>query len=108
VLIWIQSGLIALMMIPVSSLSGLVMPALRAELSDRVAANQQGELQGALSSLHALGLIVTPLVYTIIFAQFTGERALIDLPGAVFALPLLLSLSALWLLWRPNRERRTA
>lgn len=108
VLIWIQSGVIALMMIPVSSLSGLVMPALRAELSDRVAANQQGELQGALSSLHALGLIVTPLVYTIIFAQFTGEGALLDLPGAVFAIPLLLSLSALRLLWRPDRERRTA
>jgi len=108
VLIWIQSGVIALLMIPVSSLSGLVMPALRAEMSDRVAANQQGELQGALSSLHALGMIITPFIYTFIFALFTGDRAYMDLPGAVFTIPLLLSVTAFWLLWRADTKRSTA
>ena len=38
VLTFVQNGTLALIMIPVTSLSGLVMPALRAEMSDRVSA----------------------------------------------------------------------
>ncbi len=103
-LILVENGLLALLLIPVSSLAGLVNPALRAEMSDRVAPSQQGELQGALASLHAVGMIVAPFVYTQVFARFTGAGAIVDLPGMVFALPALLSLLALILL-RPARVR---
>jgi len=94
-------------LIPISSLSGLINPALRAEMSDRVEASQQGELQGALASLHAMGMIVAPFVYTQVFAAFTGAGAIIELPGMVFALPAILSLIALILL-RPQTERSPA
>ncbi|PTX01194.1 MFS transporter [Pararhodobacter aggregans] len=103
----VESGVLALVLIPISSLSGLINPALRAEMSDRVEASQQGELQGALASLHALGMIVAPFVYTQVFAAFTGAGAIIELPGMVFALPALLSLIALILL-RPQTERSPA
>lgn len=103
----VENGMLALVLIPISSLSGLINPALRAEMSDRVEASQQGELQGALASLHALGMIVAPFVYTQVFAAFTGVGAIIELPGMVFALPALLSLIALILL-RPQAERSPA
>lgn len=99
-LIWVENGMLALVMIPISALSGLVMPSLRAEMSDRVAASQQGELQGALASLHAVGMIGAPIVYTWTFALFTGEGALWLLPGAVFAIPAVLNLVSLVLLRR--------
>lgn len=103
----VENGMLALVLIPISSLSGLINPALRAEMSDRVEASQQGELQGALASLHALGMIVAPFVYTQVFAAFTGVGAIVELPGMVFALPALLSLIALILL-RPQAERSPA
>ena len=105
VLVWISNGVLALAMVPVSTLSGLVMPALRAEMTDRVAPSQQGELQGALASLHAFGMIAAPLIYTRVFALFTGAGAILDLPGMVFAVPSALSLAALLLLWRVRFER---
>ena len=105
VLVWVESGTVALAMIPLSSLAGLVMPALRAEMSDMVSNTQQGELQGALSSLHAIGMIAAPFVYTWTFAMFTGAGAIIDLPGAVFAIPAVLNVASLTLLLRGSKRR---
>ncbi|MBN8291234.1 MFS transporter [Rhodobacter sp. NTK016B] len=105
--IFVENGVIALALLPLAALPGLVSPTLRAEMSDRVEADQQGELQGALASIHALGMIVAPLVYTRIFAAFTGDAAFLPLPGMVFALPAALSLLSLILL-RSRPERNTA
>lgn len=106
-LIGVENGVLALFLIPVSSLAGLVGPALRAEMSDRVERSRQGELQGALSSLQAIGMIAAPVVYTQVFARFTGEGALWQLPGMVFALPAALSLLSLALLRRPSERSPT-
>ena len=97
-LIWIESGTLALVSIPLSSLSGLFMPALRAEMSDAVSAREQGALQGALASLHALAAIGAPFLYTFIFASFSGAGAWLDLPGMVFVIPMLLSAASLGVL----------
>jgi MFS transporter, DHA1 family, tetracycline resistance protein len=94
----IDSGAMALALIPLSAMGGFVLPALRAELSDRVSASQQGELQGAMASLRAMGMIAAPLAFTTIFAAFTVEGAWADLPGAPFALAALLNLGVLALL----------
>ena len=104
-MVWITSGAVALALIPLSSLAGLFMPALRATMSDLVAADRQGELQGALSSLRALGMIAAPFVYSQLFAAFTGEGAPVFLPGVVFAVPVLLNLGALALLLRAPAAR---
>ena len=103
-LVWIENGTLALLLIPISSLSGLVMPALRAEMSDRVSPLQQGELQGALSSLHASAMIVAPFLYTGILAWFHGEWAIVELPGMVFFVPLCLNLYALYLVRQAQRR----
>lgn len=55
-------------------------------------------MQGALASLHALVLIAAPPLYGAIFSRFTGEQALMELPGMVFVLPFALCLLALGLL----------
>lgn len=104
-----DSGTVALLLIPLSSLAGLVVPAVRAELSDRVPETQQGELQGAMASVRALGLIAAPLVFTTIFAVFTGPGAPADWPGAPFALAALLNLGVLALvLGAPGRAQALA
>ena len=104
-MVFVSSGLVALLFIPVSSLGGLVSPALRAELSDGVPAGQQGELQGATASLRAIGMIVAPFVYTSTFALTTGAGGYVDLPGAVFAIPAALNLMALVLLLRAEKPQ---
>lgn len=107
VLSFVANGMLALLLIPISALSGLLGPALRAEMSDRVAPSRQGELQGALASLQAVGMILAPFVYTQVFARFTGAGAILEMPGMVFALPALLSLLSLALL-RRNLQRSLA
>lgn len=100
----VSDGGWALALMPISALSGLAVPALRARMSDLADANQQGELAGAMSSLHALGMIIAPFVYSAIFATFTGAQAVLDLPGMVFVVPMLLSLLALVLIRAPQRS----
>jgi len=94
----IESGRLALWLIPLSSMGGFVIPALRAELSDRVGRDQQGELQGAMASLRAIGMIAAPLAFTSVFAVFTGDESLRDWPGAPFALAAVLNLGVLVML----------
>jgi MFS transporter, DHA1 family, tetracycline resistance protein len=104
----IDSGAVALALIPLSAMGGFVLPALRAELSDRVEVSQQGELQGAMASLRAMGMIAAPLAFTTIFAAFTGEGARADLPGAPFALAAMLNLGVLVLLAQAARAGRAS
>lgn len=92
-------------LIPLSALGGLVVPGLRAELSDRVSETQQGELQGAMGSLRAVGMMASPFLYTTTFAKFTGPAAAGDLPGAPFALAAVLNVVILLLLWRLRARR---
>lgn len=105
VLVVIDSGALALALIPLSSLGGLVVPALRAELSDRVSDAQQGELAGAMASLRAVGMMLAPFVFTASFAAFTGAGAAIFLPGAPFAISAALNLMALILLVGARQPR---
>ncbi|MFV0513743.1 MAG: TCR/Tet family MFS transporter [Jhaorihella sp.] len=86
----ITSGTLALILTPVTALGVMVTPALQGIMSRRVADDAQGELQGVLSSLHALAAIVAPLTMTGVFAAFTRPGAAIQLPGAPFVLSMAL------------------
>jgi DHA1 family tetracycline resistance protein-like MFS transporter len=66
------------------SLGGLATPALRGIMSNRVPANAQGELQGALASVMSLTAIVAPLFMTQLFGYFTSDAAPLYFPGAPF------------------------
>ncbi|CDO58634.1 Tetracycline efflux protein TetA [Candidatus Phaeomarinobacter ectocarpi] len=65
---------------------GIGSSALRSVLSKQVSETEQGELQGAITSVMGLTAIFTPLVMTGLFSAFTGDDAPIHLPGAPYLL----------------------
>lgn len=66
------------------SLGGVTMPSLQSILAKHVPADRQGELQGSLVSLGALGSILAPLLYTRLFLHFTRPEAPVYFPGAAY------------------------
>jgi len=91
----VTSGTLALILTPITALGGVVTPALQAILSRDTPDNAQGELQGVLSSLNAVSMIVAPLVMTSTFATFTAPDAPIFSPGAPFLLAAILMVAAI-------------
>lgn len=71
-------------------LGGIAGPALQSIISGQVPSNEQGELQGALTSLMSLTSIAGPLVMTNLFAYFTKSDAPVHFPGAPFLLGAVL------------------
>ena len=81
-------------------LGGIAGPALQGIMSNQVPSNEQGELQGALTSTMSATSIIGPPVMTGLFAFFTGPDAPIELPGAPMMLGAVLVLIGLFLSWR--------
>jgi MFS transporter, DHA1 family, tetracycline resistance protein len=73
-------------------LGGIGGPAIQGIISKQVPSNEQGELQGILTSLMSATSIFGPLMMTGIFAYFTAKSAPIYFPGAPFILGGLLTL----------------
>ena len=74
------------------TLGGLAGPALQSTIAGQVPANEQGELQGALTSLISATGVVGPLLMTHLFGYFTRPEAPVYLPGAPFWLGAVLTL----------------
>lgn len=90
-----QSWMMFVFMIPYC-LGGIAGPALQAILAGHVPRNEQGELQGALTSMISLTSIIGPLVMTNLFAWFTQPGTPVHFSGAPFLLgSILLMISAL-------------
>ena len=70
--------------IPFTGLGALITPAMTALMSRRVPPDAQGELQGALSAVLGVTLIISPVLMTQIFGHFTSAAAPVYLPGAPF------------------------
>lgn len=85
------------------SLGGITGPAVQALISKNVEANEQGAVQGALSSLGSVAGIIGPLVATTLFGYFIGSRAPMVVPGAPFYAGALLLIGALVLAGRAFR-----
>ncbi len=88
---------------PVSVFSAVAVPALQGLMSNNVAENAQGELQGVMSSLTALATIISPFLMTRAFSFFTRDETPIYLPGAPFLLSAVAVATALWFFarWKP-------
>jgi len=71
-------------------LGGICGPALQGIISNQVPNNEQGELQGALTSLISVTSFLGPLIMNNTFAYFTGKNAPIEFPGAPFVLGAVL------------------
>ena len=85
-------------------LGGLAGPALQGTISGQVPANEQGELQGSLTSLLSASGVVGPLLMTYLFAHFTGPAAPVYFPGAPFLLAAGLTLASVALAVRSLRR----
>jgi DHA1 family tetracycline resistance protein-like MFS transporter len=70
----------------VYAMGGIAGPSIQGVISNQVPANEQGELQGALTSLNSTTSIFGPLLMTNLFAYFTSSAAPVYFPGAPFLL----------------------
>ncbi|NOR29480.1 MAG: MFS transporter [Sulfitobacter sp.] len=98
----VTSGTAVLILTPMAAIAGVIPVALQGIMSQAVAQNAQGELQGVLTSTSALAMVIAPLAMTGTFAAFTAPGAAIYFPGAPFLLSLLLTLIAIsvFIRWR--------
>ena len=80
----------------VMSLWGLMGPALQGVMTRLVSPSEQGQLQGANSSVLGIATLIGPILFTQTFATFIGAHRDWHLPGAPFLLSALL-LVARWL-----------
>ena len=85
VLALVTNGWVALGFVPLTALGAVVTPALQGMMSRVAADDQQGELQGVISSAKSLATIMAPLAMTQIFFIFTARGA-VFFPGAPFVL----------------------
>ncbi len=87
------------------SLGGIGGPAAQGLISRTVAANEQGAVQGALSSLASLAGIVGPPIGASLFGYFISGRSPAHIPGISFFLSAFLIFCALLLAIRSFRHR---
>jgi DHA1 family tetracycline resistance protein-like MFS transporter len=91
--------------LPVFSLMGVFGPGLQSLMSQRVAPHEQGKLQGANSSVMAIGGLIGPVLFSESFAYCIDRGHAWSLPGAPFFLAALLLLGALLLALQVTRPQ---
>lgn len=85
-------------------LGGLAGPTLQGIMSSKLPKNEQGELQGGLTSLMSLAAVFGPIIMTETFYFFTNRNSDHYFPGAAFALGGIFSLVCLLLCARTFRR----
>ncbi len=88
------TGALYLAGIPLASLAGLTYPSLQALVTSRVGESEQGQLQGAMSSLQGIAMMAGPLLFTQLFA-LSLRRGGRPASGAAFLVAALLIVGAL-------------
>lgn len=78
-------------------LGGIAGPALQSIISGQVPPNEQGELQGALTSLISVTSIIGPPLMTNTFAFFTSKLTPLYFPGSAFLLGAVLTIISVYL-----------
>lgn len=78
-----QSWMMFAFLIPYC-MGGICGPSLQSVISGHVPPNQQGELQGALTSLMSLTTIIGPPLMSFTFSYFTTDKAPFHFPGIHF------------------------
>jgi len=108
-IVLIDSSLLIFAAMPVVALGAMVGPSLQGLMADRVTDGEQGELQGVFSSILALSSIISPLLMTNIFKEFTESGASIYFPGAPFIASAVLTIFALvfFLFFKKNGFKKT-
>jgi len=85
------TGWFVYLMVTTALISTMQDPAIRQAVSARVPDDAQGELQGGLSALTSVAMIMAPLIYNGTFSLTAGEDALFYLPGSPFIVAAAIS-----------------
>jgi DHA1 family tetracycline resistance protein-like MFS transporter len=93
-------GPVFLLGVPVFAMMGLFGPAAQGSMTRLVGPSEQGQLQGANSSVQAITGLIGPGLFTQTFAYFISDHAVVLLPGAPFLLAAMVLLAAIALTWR--------
>lgn len=102
---WAPVGWMFLAAIPVNALWGLWTPPLQSMMTQRVSHSEQGELQGALSSLRGLAMIFGPGMFSATFAACIAQGR--SFPAGPWYLAAILLLAALGVAWRVTTRELT-
>ncbi|MFZ8879239.1 MAG: MFS transporter [Paracoccaceae bacterium] len=94
------NGIILLIMIPFAALGVIAQPPLQAWMSRAAGDKNQGALQGVISSLNALAMMMTPITMTSIFYAFSKNGSAFYFPGMPFFISGILVLIALLVFFR--------
>jgi DHA1 family tetracycline resistance protein-like MFS transporter len=93
--------------IPVMALWGIAGAATQALTTQLVKPEQQGQLQGATTSVQSVSQLLGPFLFTLTFAHFISAQAPFKLPGAPFYLASALLLLALLVALKTLTGRKT-
>jgi DHA1 family tetracycline resistance protein-like MFS transporter len=86
---------VGLLVVTITGLQALVQPSITALMSQRAPDDAQGEMQGFIGSLNAIGAIAGPLLFNPALAWFTSAEAPVHFPGAAFVIASAFALCAL-------------
>jgi DHA1 family tetracycline resistance protein-like MFS transporter len=89
-------------------LGGIAGPSLQSVLAGHVPPGEQGELQGALTSLMSLTTIFGPLLMNNLFKFFTTGKDHIHFPGAPFLLGAIFMVGSIIVAWMTLRSEKHA
>lgn len=85
-------------------IGGISTPSLQGYMSNQVPLNEQGEMQGSLSSMISITAFLGPLIMTQTYAYFASDHAVVLFPGAAFMLGAIFTLLALVLTIRTLKK----
>ncbi len=89
-----QGWMMYAFMIPFG-LGGIAGPALQSLITKQVAPNEQGELQGGITSLQSVTTIIGPLLASYLFSYYSDGKDHFQFPGAAFFMAGVLTFLAL-------------
>ena len=88
-------------------MGGICGPSLQSVISGHVPVNQQGELQGALTSLMSLTTIIGPPLMSLSFSYFTTDKAPFYFPGMQFLIGAACMLLSVIIIYKVlNKEKK--
>jgi len=87
-------------------LGGIAGPAMQAVISSQVQANEQGEIQGMLSSLRSASTIIGPPLMSTVFYYFTHKEAPFQFAGAPFVLGGILMLTSTLIAYSSFKKKK--
>ncbi len=98
-----RTGAIYLLSIPIMMIWTISGPAAQGMMTKRVSEREQGELQGAISSLRSLAVLIGPGLFTFTFAYFIDAKHGWNIPGAPWYLGAALLFVAMFMSTRIPR-----